>query len=401
MHIVFFSHPNFLGSQSMPRFTRMLATGMERHGHLVEVWTPRPRLYSIPAPFILRKWLGYVDQFIIFPIEVRKRLKRCSPDTLFVFTDNGLGPWVPLVAKRHHVIHCHDFLAQLSALGKIPGNQVSWTGRLYQAYIRWGYTRGRRFISVSHETRKELHKLLENPPVFSEVVYNGLNGNFRTQDVIKSRTILGDLTGLDLTNGYILHVGGNEWYKNRRGVLEIYNTWRKMSRKQLPLLLIGNAPSPQLIKAYAKSPFENDTHWLSNIDDDSLQKAYAGAEVFLFPSIAEGFGWPIAEAMACGCPVITTRKAPMTEVAGEAGFFIPGYPTEEEGVANWSLEAANVIEEVLSLSPENRERQIQIGLKNARRFDLEQTIAHIEKIYRSIVAPHLPQNYNTPINSDA
>jgi len=401
MHIVFFSHPTFLGSQSMPRFIRMLATGMERHGHLVEIWTPSPWFYRIPVPLKLSKWLGYIDQLIVFPIEVKKRLKKCSPDTLFVITDNGLGPCVPLVADRHHVIHCHDFLAQLSALGKIPVNQVSWTGRLYQAYIRWGYTRGSHFISVSHETRKELHKLLKNPPVFSEVVYNGLNGNFRTQDVNKSRLKLGDLTGLDLTNGYILHVGGNEWYKNRQGVIEIYNAWRKLSRKQLPLLLIGNAPSLHLMKAHAESPFKNDIHWLSNINDDSLQKAYAGAEVLLFPSIAEGFGWPIAEAMACGCPAITTRKAPMTEVAGEAGFFIPIYPAEEGGIAHWSLEAANVVEEVLSLSPDNRERQIQLGLRNARRFDQEQTITHIEKIYTSIVAPHISQNYSIPINAES
>ncbi|PTX21470.1 glycosyltransferase involved in cell wall biosynthesis [Pontibacter mucosus] len=372
----------------MPRFTRMLASGMERNGHQVEVWAPRPRFYNLPVPLKLSKWFGYIDQFIIFPIEVRKRLKRCSPDTLFVITDNGLGPWVPLVAKRHHVIHCHDFLAQLSALGRIPRNQVSWTGRLYQGYIRWGYTKGSHFISVSHETRKELHKLLKKPPVFSEVVYNGLNSNFRTHDVIEARTKLGDLIGLDLTNGYILHVGGNQWYKNRAGVIEIYNAWCRNSHIQLPLLLIGHSPSPNLLKHYARSPYKSNIHWLSKIDDDEIRLAYAGAKVFLFPSLAEGFGWPIAEAMACGCPVITTRRAPMTEVAGEAAFFISRCPKNKDAIAEWSIEAARILDKVITLPDKEREKLIQTGLINAKRFETEESIRQIEKIYQNILATH-------------
>src|SRR5690606_565450 len=116
MNIVFFAHPHFLGQQSMPRFARMLSEGMKEQGHKVEIWMPKPVFYNLPFLTILKKWMGYIDQFIIFPSQVKKRLHVCPDDTLFVFTDHALGPWIPMVAHRHHVIHCHDFLAQRSAM---------------------------------------------------------------------------------------------------------------------------------------------------------------------------------------------------------------------------------------------------------------------------------------------
>ncbi|WP_281163509.1 glycosyltransferase family 4 protein [Pontibacter roseus] len=365
----------------------MLAKGIEKRGHQVEIWAPKPMLHRIPLPPYLRKWLGYIDQFLLFPAKVRSRLMRCADDALFVFTDNGLGPWVPLVANRRHAIHCHDFLAQLSALGEVAEIRVGWTGRLYQAYIRRGYAKGKNFISVSSRTREELHRLLKTSPRISEVVYNGLNGNFCVQNPGLARARLGEATGLDLTQGYILHVGGNEWYKNRRGVIEIYNAWRDGSHLRLPLLLVGHKPSADLSVLHTQSPHKDDIHWLSGIDDDTLRLAYAGAAVLLFPSLAEGFGWPIAEAMACGCPVITTDEAPMTEVAGEAGFLIPRRPESQQAISVWSLEAAKVVDQILSLPAEEREKIILLGLVNAQRFSTEQHLNQVEKIYQRIVTP--------------
>jgi glycosyltransferase involved in cell wall biosynthesis len=82
----------------------------------------------------------------------------------------------------------------------------------------------------------------------------------------------------------------------------------QLNNPSIPLLLIGESPDMKLLEAYSKSPFKSDIHILTGIEDKWVQRAYAGAIVFLFPSYAEGFGWPIAEAMASGCPVITTRK---------------------------------------------------------------------------------------------
>ena len=320
MNIVFFTHPDFLGHVSMPRFAGMLVQGMTKRGHRVTVWSPKPRFFNLQLPQVSKKWLGYIDQYIVFPFEVRNRLRSCPDHTLFVFTDNALGPWVPLVSSLPHVMHCHDFMAQESALGLIPENPTRWTGRLYQKLIFRGYCKCKNFISGSQNTKTVLHRFLTAEPTRSELVLNGLNQSFEPIDPNHARAIVGGETGLDVRSGYLLHVGGNQWYKNRVGVIEIYDAWRSSSTVNLPLILIGLPPSPEVLDAYVKSPYKENIYFFTNAQDNIVHLAYSGATVFLFPSKSEGFGWPVAEAMASGCPVITTNEAPMTEVAGESGF---------------------------------------------------------------------------------
>ena len=386
MNIVFFTHPDFLGHVSMPRFSRMLVEGMTKRGHKATIWSPEPRFFDLRFPKAFKKWLGYIDQYIVFPFEVRNRLKLCPADTLFVFTDNALGPWVPLVSRLPHVMHCHDFMAQESALGLVPENPTGWTGRRYQKLIFRGYCKSKNFISGSQNTKNVLERFLTSKPTRSELVYNGLNQSFEPIDPNHARAIVGAETGLDLRQGYLLHVGGNQWYKNRVGIIEMYDAWRSSSTLNLPLLLIGLPPSPEVLDAYTKSPYKENIYFFTNARDNIVQLAYSGATVFLFPSKAEGFGWPVAEAMASGCPVITTNEAPMTEVAGEAGFFVPRRPHEASKTAAWAVEAGKVLGKVVDLSRAERQEVIEAGLKNAKRFDTENAINKIEMIYHDILS---------------
>jgi glycosyltransferase involved in cell wall biosynthesis len=190
---------------------------------------------------------------------------------------------------------------------------------------------------------------------------------------------------IDVTSGYILHVGGNQWYKNRLGVIQVYSAFREQSNLKLPLLMMGQRPTAELVKAQQRSRFKNDIHFLSGIEDKLLRIAYSGASIFLFPSIAEGFGWPIAEAMASGCPVITTNEAPMTEVAGNAAYFISGKPNDEAKTVGWANQAAKAITQVLELSSTQRKELIEKGLKNSKRFDTEVALERIEGLYKQII----------------
>lgn len=375
----------------MPRFAKMLEDGMKKRGHQVEIWSPTPRFYHLPVSKGFKKWLGYIDQYLIFPAQTRKQLKAVTPNTLFVFTDHALGPWVPLVANRAHVIHCHDFLAQQSALGLIPENPTSWTGKQYQAYIQKGYSKGKNFISVSKKTQQDLHSFINPSKVESKVVYNGLNQSFEAKDVTIARNEISKKTGLDLKTGYLLHIGGNQWYKNRLGVIEIYDAWRNTSKASLPLLLIGESPDEKLISRISNSNYKTDIHCFNNIEDNLISAAYSGSSVFLFPSLAEGFGWPIAEAMICGCPVITTNEAPMTEVAGDAGFLIPKQPNDITKFKSWARNAAEVVEKILSFSPTDRKGAVDAGIENAKRFNTNHALDQIEEIYQSILQKNKKQ----------
>ncbi len=386
MNIILFTHPNFLSSQSMPRYANMLLQGMRERKHVVEVWSPKPRFYRLPMKTSLKKWLGYIDQYLVFPLEVRLKLKKIPENILFVFADQALGPWVPLVNKRPHVVHCHDFLALKSALGTIPENPAGFTGKLYQNYIRNGFSKGKNFISISKKTQEDLHKLHKGSINSSVVCYNGLNRTFKILDTKASRINLGNHLHLDLSAGYVLHVGGNQYYKNRKGVLEIYEAFRTNTNHRAPLLLIGSKPSKELISCYKKSKYQEDIHFITNLSDEYINAAYSGATCLLFPSLDEGFGWPIAEAMASGCVVITTNSTPMTEVIGNADFFlIPRRPFDDSLSYDWATTASNQISKVLNLSEIERIECINSGLESIKRFDTIHFIDAIEKQYLSIL----------------
>lgn len=386
MKIILFTHPDFLGSQSMPRYANMLLRGMQERGHEVEVWSPKARFYKLPMKDSLKKWLGYVDQYIVFPMEVKFKLKHCAINTLFVFADQALGPWVPLVNKKPHLVHCHDFLALNSALGNIPENPTSFTGKIYQNFIRKGFSKGKNFISISRKTQQDLLLLHKGTVENTAVCYNGFNRPFYPLQTDLARTILGNQLKLDLTKGYIIHVGGNQFYKNRKGVIEIYEAWRSNSRLKLPLLLIGSPPSDELEKAYHNSTFKEDIYFIKDLSDDYINSVYSGASCLLFPSLEEGFGWPIAEALASGCPVITTSAPPMTEVIGGADFFlIPKRPFNELLVKDWALEASKQISKIIILSEEQKKVCLQAGFESAKRFDTNLSLDRVEKFYQLIL----------------
>jgi hypothetical protein len=411
----------------MPRFAEMIRRGMVARGHQVESWTSRERLGRLPVrSAFVRKWLGYADQFLFYPRELRQRINQQPENTLFVVTDQALGMWVPCFAHRPHVIHCHDFMALRSALGEFPENPTGWTGRQYQQLIRKGFSQGKAFISVSGKTRDDLHRFLPQPPQVSEVVYNGLNYPFRAMELAERLALL-QKVGVEISGpGHVLHVGGNQWYKNRPGVLKIYRAYvaahsghepgplnpafspaggegarrtdegdRELKTRNFvgensqpaALWMIGSPPTDELLNLAASISAPGKVHFLSGLSNEQVNVAYAHARALLFPSLAEGFGWPIVEAMASGCPVITTDLAPMTEVAGAAARLIPRMPKDAHGQDMWATAAAEVLNEVVGLDETGRAELLAKGKLNAARFDAETALDAYEKIYARVIRP--------------
>ena len=387
MKIVLFTHPTFLAHQSMPRFAQMIVEGMRQKGHEIVIWSPKAFFFKLAfKKTFFEKWLSYIDQYLVFPITVKLRLLRCDKNTLFVFSDNALGPWIPLVKNRYHVVHCHDFLAQKSAFGLLPESRVGFSGKQYQKYIQRGYRKAQNFISISKKTQSDLHYFLSKKAKISRVVYNGLNQNFEsTENNAAIREKLSDKYSIDLSKGYILHVGGNAFYKNKLGALQIYEQWRKISEIVIPLVLVGEAPSVDMISFQQESTFSNSIYFLTDIGDVELQQFYQGSTVMLFPSLYEGFGWPIIEAMASGTLVITTDQDPMKEVAGNAGFYIQKKPTNLSQLLNWKIIAAQKLETVIEFTADERSSFVERSILHSKKFSSEDFVHSIESIYLEIL----------------
>ncbi len=389
MKLVLHTHPAFLGLTSQDHFARSLAEAFRQRGHTVEVRRPEACVRRWVTGGSLSKWAGYIDQYLLFPRQMRAAMRHDPPSTLYVFCDQALGPWVPLAAHRPHVVHCHDLLALRSALGEIPENQTTLTGRLYQRYIRRGFQQARHFISISQHTREDLHRHGGVDPVTSEVVYNGLNHPYRplSRDVVRQRLLRAGLPA-DAPR-CVLHVGGGQWYKNSVGVVLLYARYVHIAQRAgetpLPLWMVSPPPDAALRAALSRVPTAGSVRFFSGLDNDTLEALYSHAELLLFPSRAEGFGWPIAEALACGCPVITTDAAPMTEVGGEEAVYLPRLASTDDA-SLWAQQGAQVLVAVLKRSHAEREKRSAMGCAWAQRFAADAAIDAYLSIYRRVLA---------------
>jgi len=397
VQIVVFAHPAWFGSASQQHFAHSLCQGLRLRGHAVQLRQPQSRLRAMlprrASPPLL-KWAGYVDQHLLFPLALRQQRARDPEGTLYVFSDQALGPWVAAFAALPHVVHCHDLLALASALGQGPGPRLGWTGQLYQRWIRRGFARARHFISVSAQTRDELLRLGQVRPQICAVVHNGLNAPFRRLAPDLAWAALQE-AGLakPALHGFLLHVGNGLWYKNTAGVLAIYARYCADSaaagNTPLPLWMRCPAPDTALQAAINALPPTGHVRFLPALTPQAIAALYSVAELLLFPSHAEGFGWPIAEAMACGCAVVTTGAPPMTELAGRHALYLPVCPpgSPADAQAEWAAQGAGQVQGLLARGLQQRAADAATLVDWARRFEPMRAIDGYLDIYRQILNP--------------
>lgn len=166
------------------------------------------------------------------------------------------------------------------------------------------------FIAVSNATRKELVKMGIKQPIY--VVPEAASGFFRPVNRVKT------------TNNYILAMADFSPRKNINRTLEAYALLPKPLQQSFSLRIIVSMRAPQkIIRAISQRLQIDDRVRIEMLPSEKrMIWLYSQAAVFVYPSLYEGFGLPILEAMACGCPVITSDRGATAEVAGDAAHLI-------------------------------------------------------------------------------
>jgi glycosyltransferase involved in cell wall biosynthesis len=170
---------------------------------------------------------------------------------------------------------------------------------------------------------------------------------------------------------FLFSIGGAHWYKNRTGLLKIFGALKDSLNPPRIFVYIGPAFDADQESLIQTLGLRDSLLRIPQLSNDELQAAYALADGLIFPSWEEGFGWPIAEAQACGCPVFTSNRAPMTEVGGDgARYFDPADPAS----------AATEIIRGLALPEPLR----AAGLRQAQRWDTQLMLDAYLKLYSSL-----------------
>jgi len=372
--------------ESMQRFANLLKDELTKAGKEVQLIAPKPFFGRIkPSAHGLGKWLGYLDKFLIFPLQLRfiiNAAKKQFPSNLLVHVcDHSSAPYCHFLQDVPHLVTCHDVLALRSAQEEIPENPTSRTGKIYQTLILKGLRNAHHIACVSEETQRQLLLLSGFEKSMISIIENGLNypytpmKNDEATNLIDSA--LSNCGRADLRGRpFILHVGGNQWYKNRSGVIRIFSELKRRGLDELILLLIGK-PLPKILSHELKN--EKDAAVITDADSELLRALYSKAELLLFPSLQEGFGWPIVEAQACGCRVATSDRPPMSEIAGKGAALIDPQNIEH---------SAEMVKSVIVESADRKEQRLRQGFENCSRFSTARMIEGYLGLYTAMLANH-------------
>ena len=357
--------------QSMQRFSEMMLRELRALGITADLASPEARFIRIvPAQFgLLRKWAGYIDKLIIFP----RRLRKFRGLRLIHICDHSNAVYAKHFATLPVVVTCHDLLAVRGALGEETDCPASWTGKILQRWILAGLRRVSAIVCVSRATKMDAVRLLETKekPQFITVIENGLNYDYRPLPREEARERLAKLSQLKLDRPFVLHVGSDLRRKNRAGVVRIFA--RTKDHWNAQLVFAGARLSNDLWTQARTLSVADRLIEIGSAESELLEALYNCAHALLFPSRFEGFGWPIAEAQACGCPVLCRDAPPMSEVA--AGAALLRDIADEEGFAGDLLRLRD---------PATREKCRERGLQNAGRFSARKMAEKYLSLYRQL-----------------
>ncbi len=373
------SNPNVLllanyqpdSQASMAAFSQLMAHELSSRG--CDVKTIRPRPYFGKLKFLgsgIRKWLAYLDKYLLFLPELMQEKKWA--DVVHI-CDHSNGVYVPLIAGTPHVVTCHDLLAVRAGLGEDTTCPLSPVGWILQRWILSGLRKSSAVACDSTNTLIDAERLLGYVGGRRIVLIPlALNNTFTVLPKAVAEKRLKAIAGLNFDIPYLLHVGSSQPRKNREGVLSVF---AKIKDKFNGQCVFAGTPLTEAQRQLASELGIRDrVVEVVGCDGETLEALYNRAFVFVFPSFTEGFGWPIHEAQACGCPVIASSVEPCPETAGSGAIICD--PSDIDGIA----------ESILKITDEERKRLSALGFENLKRFTAQVMTDNYLELYKNAIA---------------
>lgn len=281
---------------------------------------------------------------------------------------------LPLIKKKVTIVTVHDL---------IPLKYPAYFPKGLRGEIKWfiqklSLNQSLAIITDSYASKKDIVKYTPINEEKIDVIYLGVRKEFKK---VKSQVILDEVRKKhNLPQDFILHVGDVNYNKNIQGLIKSFSEVVKI-RKSIYLVLVGNGfihDSIQLKEAenlLSELGLKGKVKKLGFIDLTDLVGIYNLAKVYIQPSFAEGFGLPVFEAMACGCPTVVSNTSSLPELVGDAALLVD--PNNKEDIVKSILEIIDdsSVEEVLTKK----------GLQRVKKFSWERCANETLSVYKKVM----------------
>jgi glycosyltransferase involved in cell wall biosynthesis len=282
------------------------------------------------------------------------------------------GPASLIPFRKDHfrtVVTIHDLVAFL-----FPETIPLKYGAYMRYLLRHAVKKADKIISVSYHTQKDLIQILKVPQEKIAVIHEAPSPIFRPYEPQEVRSVLSDRYGLK--GKYIYHLGNIEPRKNLIKLLEAFTIICREMGSEYQLVVSGQKgwlihSLSRFLKTY---PMKDRLFFTGYVPQEDLPYFMNGAELFVVPSLYEGFGLPVLEAMRCGTPVVSSNQSSIPEIMGSAGALVD--PTDVTMLAETIIR--------LLRNREEREHLSQLGQAQAARFSWVDVAQKTLQVYRSV-----------------
>lgn len=333
--------------------------GISRYSYEIQKRIPGAVFNNISCPWISSPYLGGILKGIFLPVagfsqSVKGRIKHIS--------SQGYAFTAPYLRKGPVLLTCHDL---------IPWTYYHRRTPTWKANIR-SIKQIRHIIAISHYTKNELMNTLGIPEERIHVIPNGVD-----HQKFHPVTDPQKPSFLSSEDRVLLYAGSEEKRKNLGVVLTVLSEIVK-DMPQVKLIKVGgpgDGISPETcIREINRLGLSRNVYFTGTVSDTELLTLYNIADVFVFPSLIEGFGLPPLEAMACGCPVIASDSTSIPEVVGDAGILL-----DPQDTTAWRDAILKVLDE-----PATRERMKQKSIQQASIFNWDDCAQSTKELYEDI-----------------
>lgn len=305
--------------------------------------------------------INKIVEYLGYPFIVKKKV---IENNIKHVTRQDLAFLLELIDLKKTIVTCHDI---------IPIAYYNTRNPIWKLNAK-GLRKAEKIITVSEFSKKDISKYIKYPEEQIEIIPPAVDHNLyypnRSKAALKKYRI-------KVTEKVVLYVGAEEPRKN---VQLLINSFSKLKNRipEVKLLKVGMpnyiGVREKLLKQIESLNLQKDVIFTGYVSESELAEIYNAVDLFVFPSLYEGFGMPPLEAMACGTPVITSNTSSLPEVVGDAAIVVNPH------------DADKLVEEMYQLLTDDglKKEMIRKGLKRSKMFNWDESARKTLRVYKEL-----------------